>query len=127
MRKLVGLLTILLFTGSIFAQGIILEEGSVGTALKKVTYIDNITINPNTKVVTVRTYVSWQTSEGEEIKRDRGETIVLRDEKDNPDTKENEAKARYADFVKETGLDFSAIVKAVKEKIQAEKKKEISK
>ena len=123
MRRLGILLVVFFLTDVVFAQGIVLKEESVGTALKKVTYIDNITINPNTKVITVRTYVSWQTSDGEEVKRDRGKTTVLRDVEDNPDTEVNETKTEYSDFIKATKLNFDVVVRVIKEiiKRQAEK------
>ena len=120
MRKLIGLL-IIFFMVSVFAQNIVLKEEEVGTALKKVVCIDNITINPNTKVITIRTYVSWQTSDGKEIKRDRGETIVLRDVEDDPNTGVNEGKTEYSDFIKATRLNFDVVAKAVKEIVKKQK------
>ena len=114
MRKLISLLIITLLTLPAFSQSILKEE-EVGTALKKVICIDNITINPNTKVITIRTYVSWQTSDGKEIKRDRGETIVLRDVEDDPNTEVDEGKTEYSDFIKATRLNFDVVVKVVKE------------
>ena len=120
MRKLIGLL-IIFFMVSAFAQSIVLKEEEVGTALKKVICIDNITINPNTKVITIRTYVSWQTSDGKEIKRDRGETIVLRDVEDDPNTEVDETKTEYSDFIKATRLNFDVVVKAVKEIVKKQK------
>ena len=120
MRKLIGLL-IIFFMVSAFAQSIVLKEEEVGTALKKVICIDNITINPNTKVITIRTYVSWQTSDGKEIKRDRGETIVLRDVEDDPNTEVDETKTEYSDFIKATRLNFDVVVKVVKEIVKKQK------
>jgi len=121
MRKLIGLSIAFFLISSIFAQSIILKEENVGTALKKITCIDNITINPNTKVITIRTYVSWQTSDGKEVKRDRGETIVLRDVEDDPDTDIDETKTEYSDFMKATRLNFDAVVKVVKEIVKRQK------
>ena len=122
MRKLMILLVGVLFLASVvFAQGVILKEENVGTSLKKVICIDNITINPNTKVVTIRTFVSFQDEKGNELKRDRGETIVLRDVEDDPDTDIDETKTEYSDFMKATRLNFDAVVKVVKEIVKRQK------
>jgi len=119
MRKLIGLLIAILLTLPLFSQT--LKEESVEVIVKKVRCIDNITINPNTKTIIIRTYISWRTSNGKEIKRDRGKTIVLRDIEDNPSTEINERKTEYSDFIKATGLKFDTVVNAIKEIIKGKK------
>ena len=122
MKKLgILLVGVLFLAGVIFAQGVILKEENVGTSLKKVICIDNITINPNTRVVTIRTFVSFQDENGKEIKRDRGETIVLRDVEDDPNTEVDETKTEYSDFIKATRLNFDVVVKVVKEIVKKQK------
>jgi len=113
MKLITFLLSILLLTTPLFPQTPLSVE-DVGTSLKKAVYIDNITVNPNTKTVTIRTFISYQDENGNEVKRDRGETIVLQDREDDPNTEVNEAKTEYTDFMKGLGIEYEKVVEVIK-------------
>jgi len=98
----------------ILAQEFISENTAAKVPAKVVREIDNITINPNSKVITVRTLKRELDAEGNTIRTEPAPSITIRNEADNPDTPEDESTTDFNDFIKELGLSKSKLIKAIK-------------
>ena len=105
----------LLIVSEVFAQNCLKEENvTESLVVKKKQYIDNITINPSNKVITIRTYSVYADAEDKAVRRGKGKNIILRDVADNPDTAEDETSLEYTNFITSSSIDLLNIVNAVK-------------
>ena len=98
----------------ILAQEFISEDTVAKVPAKVVREIDNITINPNSKVITVRTFKRELDAKGNTIRTEPAPSITIRNKADNPDTPEDESTTDFNDFIKELGLSKSKLIKAIK-------------
>ena len=96
----------------------IIEEKTISAVpVKQVKDIDNIVINPNSKIIHIRTLIKKLDSKGNALETKRGEDITVQDKPGNPGTDEIEATeptTDYTDFMKAIGLTKANITNAIK-------------
>ena len=117
-------LTLLLWTGlfltlRVFSQEInAIEEKTITIVpVKQVKDIDNIVINPNSKIIHIRTLIKKLDVNGNVLETKRGKDIIIQDKPGNPGTDEIEATeptTDFTDFIKAIELTKANVVSAIK-------------